>query len=128
MTEQEAAMLGIEENTPRLVVLFNGEGGGERFQWGIVGAMPLLTLIGSIVRVQAELAFRAADPCSEPALIIVWREKTKKVDWYVNPSIPVDPLVGMLECVKATLVATHIARSAAAQQIILGPDGRPMRR
>jgi len=72
-------------NPPRLVVLFRrGEDGSEEFQWGVVGTVPVLTLIGAIVRVQAELAFRSPEPCEPSALVIAWDAESRKVQWFVH--------------------------------------------
>lgn len=120
----------VRQDTPRLVVTFQRQGDKELYQWGVVGAIPVLSLIGVIVRVQAELAFRSPDECPEMALVITWDEGTHKFSWFVHQDIPVDSLVGMLETIKATIVATHVARVAASQQVVhrlLGPDGQPMR-
>jgi hypothetical protein len=119
----------ITSDTPRLVVLYRiGEDGNEQFQWGVVGSIPLLSLIGAIVRAQNELQFR--EPlCDEPAFVIVWDNEKRIAYWKVNKDIPIEPLLGMLETIKATLVASRIGQQQAAQQTqILGPNGTPMRR
>jgi hypothetical protein len=118
----------VKQDTPRLVVMFRRDGDNEMFQWGMVGEMPILTLVGYIIRVQAELFFRAAEECPEPALVIAWDVAARKFDWFVHQDIPVDSLVGMLETVKTVILSTHMARQAANQQMILGPDGLPARR
>ena len=128
----------VQQDTPRLVVMFRQDGDKEMFQWGVVGNIPLVSLVGYVVRVQAELAFRAAEECPELALVIAWNNKLRVsddgtyvrrgFDWFVHPDVPVDSLVGMLETIKTVLVDTHMARHIAAQQLILGPDGQPMRR
>ena len=86
-----------------------------------------LTLIGYVTRVQAELQFRSPEPCDLPALVIAWDPVGQAASWFVHPDIPVDPLVGMLEAVKAALVGSRSAQQKAADAI-LGPDGNPMRR
>lgn len=122
----------LTQDTPRLVVMFKQDGDEEQFQWGILGKMPILTLVGHIGRVQAELPLlEPGDPrydCPESALVIAWDEVDHKFTWFVHPSIPADSLAGMLEMIKATIVATKLARQVAAQQVILGPDGQPARR
>lgn len=118
----------VQDNTPRLVVMFRRDADNELFQWGVVGAMPLVTLIGYITRVQSELAFRSPEECDESAMVIAWDKDERSFSWFVHPDVPVDSLVGMLETIKATLVGTHLAKQVAAQQMILGPDGRPARR
>ena len=123
----------IEQDTPRLVVMFKREGDKEMFQWGMVGALPILTTIGCIVRVQAELSVKESyehkgHNTPESALVIAWDGEENEFEWFVHPDIPVDSLVGMLETIKVTLTGSYMARQAAAQQLLLGPDGRPMRR
>mgnify|MGYP001587427900 FL=1 len=47
----------METNPPRLVVQYkHGHDGEEQFEWGIVGNMPLLSLIGRIFGIQADLS------------------------------------------------------------------------
>lgn len=119
----------ITTNPPRLVVLFQeGVDGREQFQWGVVGNIPILTLIGAISRIQGELAFRAAEPCDKTAFVLAWDAEDKTTSWFVHPSIPTDPLVGMLETIKEALVVSRLGQCAAAQRVqVLGPDGNPMR-
>ena len=117
----------VKQDTPRLVIMFQCQDGQERFQWGMVGKIPLLSLIGCIARVQGDLVFRAAQECPQPALVIAWDEDKHGFSWYVHPDVPIDSMIGMLETIKAALIGTNAARQAASQQMILGPDGQPMR-
>ena len=117
-------------NPPRLVVLFRyGLDGSEQFEWGVVGAIPIVTLIGYISRVQMDLMGGGWIPeCSESALAITWNQKNHSLQHFVHPSIPCYPLVGMLETIKAMLVDSRLAQHAAAQQIrLLGLDGQPVK-
>ena len=122
----------IKNDTPRLVVMFKrGANGEERFQWGIVGGgMPVLTLIGYIVRVQSDMVNQLAEQrneCPEVSLVIAW--DGQGFDWWVHRDIPVDQLVGMLETIKTMLVDSRLVQNAAAQRTqLLGPDGKPMMR
>ena len=122
----------VRADTPRLVVMYRrDERGQEQFQWGMVGSMPLMTLIGYIVRVQGEMCL--AEPsdgreCPQPALVVAWDAPSGGFEWFVSPDMPTDATVGMLETGKVTLLGTHLARQAANQQVILGPDGNPVRR
>ena len=121
----------ITQDTPRLVVTFQHDvHGNEQFSWGVVGKAPMMTLIGFIVRVQAELAFRAPLPCPEKALVIVWDALDKKFSWFCHPDIPVDSLVGMLEITKTLLVGGQISQQQPPQQpqkmSLFGPDGQPI--
>lgn len=122
----------IVQDTPRLVIMFKRDGDRELFQWGTVGDIPILTLIGYISRVQAELPLLEPGDerrdCPESALVIVWDRENNRLNWFVHPDVPADSTVGMLELIKATIVGTHLARHVAAQQVILGPDGQPARR
>ncbi len=120
----------LKQDTPRVVVMFKGEDDKELFQWGMIGKMPILTLIGCIVRVQEELSasFLQPEACPESSLVIAWDDEKREFSWFVHPSIPIDSLVGMLETIKMTILATLAAQQASNQQMILGPDGRPVRR
>lgn len=111
----------VTQDTPRLVVMFKVENGAEVFGWGMAGSqqIPRLTAIGAITRVQSEVYFKAPKECPAPALVIIYDPVTKKTDWFIHPSIPVDPLVGMLEAIKAKILSTQQPRGPS----ILGPDG-----
>lgn len=120
-------------NAPRLVVLHRRGGDGtDHFQWGVVGNIPILTLIGYLIKVQNELV---ADDvympeCDQAALVIVWDEEHNELAHYKHASIPNEPLAGMLEVIKTALTMSRVAQHSAAQKVqppILGPDGRPVR-
>ena len=125
----------VQQDTPRLVVTFQRSDDDELFNWGIVGKMPILTLVGYITRVQSELVYRTPDPCEPSALVIVWNATTKQFNYFIHPDIPTDSVVGMLDLIKFTLVNTHIARQMASQQQqvtpsqskLIGPNGAPLR-
>ena len=118
----------VKQETPRLVVMIgNNTAGEEIFQWGIVGKIPLMSLIGGVSGlIQAMLSGDPIHGCPQRAVVIAWDEKDRGFDIFVHPDAGV-AMVGMLETIKATLVDTQRARLAAAQQFILGPDGTPMR-
>jgi hypothetical protein len=119
----------VKQDTPRLVVMYNGDGGQERFQWGMVGQLPVLTLIGYMTRVQAELAFRTPDECDQVALVIAWDGSARRFDYFVHDDIPVDSLVGMLEMIKAALIGSRVAQQAKDEQIgLYDATGQPIRR
>lgn len=120
----------VSQETPRLVVMFRrGEDGkDDQFQWGVIGQIPMLSLIGAIVRVQGELYFRSPNECPEQALVIIYDSVTKAFDWFVHPDVPVDAMAGMLEAIKFTITASRMAQQKANQQVILGPDGLPIKR
>ena len=119
----------IQQNTPRLVVEFTRpEPDKEQFKWGIVGSIPVLTLIGYIVRVQAELGFMKPKDCDQMALVIVWNVENHKFDYFVNEMIPVDSLVGMLEIIKLHLIGTQMGQQQDQRTKLFGPDGSILRR
>jgi hypothetical protein len=127
----------VKPDTPRLVVTYHrDERAQERFQWGVVGEIPILALLGAIARAQDGLLNHVPDgECPERALVIAWNALHGECAWFVHPDVPVLPLVGMLGLVRATIEATHMARQAAAQQVpaqglsrLLGPDGAPLPR
>ncbi len=124
----------MEGNPPRLVVLFKRDtDGGEQYQWGIVGSIPLLGLIGHITRVQMQLVSIEWIPeCNNDpaALAIIWNNTTRRFQHFVSSDIPTDSLVGMLETIKLALTSSRLGQQAAAQRVeppILGPDGKPIR-
>lgn len=118
----------VKQDTPRLVVQFKCNGDKESFAWGVVGNIPVLSLIGTITRVQSELFFRTPPESPELALVIAFDVVTRKLDWFCHPSIPVDSLCGMLETIKTTIIAQHMVAQVQAQarSSVLGPDGRPI--
>lgn len=121
----------IVQDTPRMVVVFERDDeGNERFRWGMVGSIPILTLIGYTARVQAELWFppHRDHCCDERALVIAWDAVTRRFYWWVNPGIPVDSLVGMLDAVKLQLHSGMAQKQQEAQPKILLPNGQPMPR
>ncbi len=119
----------VKQDTPRVVVLFRrAPDGGEQFQWGVIGSIPVLTLIGYITRIQAELAFRSPEPCDQSALVIAYDRDIGKMCYFVHPDIPIDSMVGMLETIKGALVDSQVVQRQAAQQVqIIDPTGRPLR-
>ena len=119
------------EEAPRLVVKFNYEGDKEHYTYGIFGRLPIQVLVGCIVRVQAELAFRHPEECDETQLEILWDTNTKRFSWRVHLSVHIDSMVGMLETIKVMLVGNQMAemaqQAAVAQQTgLIGSDGRPI--
>ena len=122
----------VKQDTPRLVIKYKHEAGNEMFDWGVVGELPSLSLVGYIVQlereIQAKLYIEEHD-CPEPALVVMWNTKDREFDWFLHPDIPLDPLVGMLELVKTNVLTTYIIRQSQQVQktAVLGLDGRPIR-
>lgn len=121
----------MEGNPARLAITYKrGETREQdQYSWGIAGSMPIAHLIGFIVRVQAELAFRNPEPCDDMACVIVY--KSGKLQWFVNSGIPIDPLVGTLELVKATLVDNQLMAmmqhaQQASQTGLIDSTGKPI--
>ena len=95
-----------------------------------MSVMHLISTIGAFQTaavVVAESDRNVIHECPEQAVVFAWDAKTKTFDWYMHPSTPVQALCGMLEMVKSMLVSSAVAQRMAAQNVILGPDGRPMR-
>lgn len=125
-------MSEIKRDTPRLVVTYRKEHGNQdRFEWGIAGEVPILTLVGYVGRVQSDLINQLDEErkdCPESALVVAVDE-AGEFDWYVHRDIPVDPLVGMLEVIKAVLIgSTMSGQRRGPSSPVLGPDGNPMRK
>lgn len=117
----------VTESTPRLEVRYKLIDGNDQYEWGIVSNIPLLSLIGGITRSQVELHACDRQPdqnnrCAESKFILAWYEEYKSFNWYVNPDIPTDSLIGMLETIKLAIVMSIQARRAAAQQYLVLPN------
>lgn len=117
----------VKNDTPRMVVMFQRDGANERFQWGLVGSLPLLSLIGYIGRVQSGLTSgNYLRDCPESALVIAWDPSNKSFYWFVHPEIPTDSLCGMLEAIKAVLVGTQMVQQSANQKVqMYDSNGNP---
>lgn len=120
----------IKNNTPRLVIEYkdNGEPGKETFGWGMIGLIPQVPLIGYLVRVQSDLSFRAPKECLQSALVVTW--DGTEFDVFVAPSIPINPLVGMIELIKMTLAEaiTSNIKSNKGGVGLFGANGMPLHR
>lgn len=120
----------VEPNAPRLVIEFRYDANGvEQFNFGVVGQIPLLSLIGAITCVQSELFFRSGNDCPMQALVIAYDPVNHEFEWFKHPDTPLEPIAGMLEVMKNGLVTAHIARMTAQQQTRIRPysaDGQIM--
>lgn len=124
----------LTADAPRLVVKCHKKpNGDENFEWGLCGngKMPILSLIGYVQRIEADMIAQLAErrnECPETAFVIAWCADTNLFDWWIHRDIPVDPLIGMLEAIKMGLLlsmnVTGQARPAHAKRL-LGPDGNP---
>lgn len=120
----------VSSNPPRMVVMFRrAQDGAEQYEWGVIGSMPILTLIGYIGRIQTELVNGGWIPeCDNPVPALVIAFDGRELSHFVHPDIPTDSLAGMLEVIKSMLVGSRMGQHAGAQRAtILGPDGKPMR-
>lgn len=114
-----------QQDTPRLVIEYNNN----NLTWGIVGTVPFLPLVGYLARIQSDLFFKTPKTCDPIALVVVF--DGKDFDYFLNPSIPVNPLVGILEMIKlALLQSIHAANEMQRNHGInlYGTDGQPLKR
>lgn len=126
----------VKEDTPRLTIKFRvDDNGREQYEWGVSGNIPLIDLISAISRTIVELtlipinvqALTVHDKlCPNPELVIV-HDEAREFHWFLHPEAS-HGILGMLELIKATIVAGTMARQVAQQGLILGVDGRPMPR
>ena len=123
----------MQTNPPRLVVEFEPASDGKhRLTWGVIGNLPIMSLIGFMERVQRDLLFFVGPSCDAPMLVIIWTGpatdgRDSEFTWFVNPMIPVDALVGMLEAIKTTIVLSQINQMGPGKQSsLVGPDGKPI--
>lgn len=134
----------MQANPPRLVVQFGRQpDGSESFMWGIVGAIPLMSLVGAVVKIQHDLCsgdtYIPEMEGNPPALVIEWGDQEREFRFWKHIEIPTDPLVGMLDTIRFQLCNSRMGQHAAAQRValpqpqtkqpphILGPDGHPMK-
>jgi hypothetical protein len=103
------------KDTPRFVITHRRDA-CDQFKWGVVGDMPVLALIGFIVRVQSDMMFRSSDRCEEQALVISYDTEAAEFSWCVHPDIPVDLLMGILEVAKTTLVNVQLSQMEAGRR------------
>ena len=128
MTEFERAM---QNDPPRLLVLYKvDESGLEQLHWTMVGGMPTLSLIGAIITAQVKLVTRDPylDRCPETMLVVTYNKDKKEFAYFVHPDIPVAPLAGYLEMVKAMVGAQRLGKAQTQVQQrgkIVGLDGKP---
>ena len=125
----------MQTDPPRMVVLWRRtEDGTDQFQWGVVGNIPLLSLVGAVIQIQSDMANQLVEnserlthhnECPEQAFVMAY--DGQDFAWWVSRSIPMYPLVGMLETIKAALVGSRQGQRTVAEKVILGPDGNPIR-
>lgn len=105
----------------------------DQYSYGVNGSMPLSQLVGFITRVQAELVFRNPEICDDDICVLAYDASTHRMQWFVDPKIPVDALVGTLEMIKCILVDSQIASMMEAAQRrvqtgLVGANGTPILR
>ena len=120
---------------PHLIVKFRSVNGEEQFEWGVTAGIPMMGLLGAVIRTQVFLNLEYQStydnrPYIPGALILEWNDKEREFGFVCDPDIPIDPLIGMLEVIKSVILA-NITKSAEAnknmQRLIIGIDGRPFR-
>lgn len=122
----------IATNPPRLAIEYQrGPNNDDNFRWGVVGDVPMLTLIGALSRAQQDIVHSNGfvEPCDPSTFVLAWDKEYKDFSCFVNFSIPQDSLLGMLEVIKGVLVGSRLAAQAqAVVSPIVGLDGKPLRR
>lgn len=127
----------VKEDTPRIIIKFEfDEQGRDQYEWGNIGNIPLMSLIGGIVNVQVELSDISLDRlvihdkiCPDQMLVITWDKDTKDFDWFVHRNVPKYGMLGMLDLIRATMVDSIRARQSTIQQpTLVDINGQPIRR
>lgn len=117
----------IASNPPRLVVMFRrDESGQEQYQWGVVGNIPILSLIGYLGKVENDLTAGTWIPdCDneQPALVVVWDQSDNSLSHYVHPDIPAWGLAGMVEVIRQILVGSRVAQMTGVNKVQLYDAG-----
>lgn len=130
----------MKNNPARLTVEFEVRAGKEQYGWNVTGSIPILSLIGFLGRVQRELQTldypsRALRNGPDGGLVVIWDAERRQFEWFIG-NIMVDSLCGMLEIIKAIVVAQQAAHMVQAQARpearamppLFGPDGKPFGR
>lgn len=112
----------VKEDTPRLIVKFRiHEDGKDDYEWGVIGQIPLLQLVGAVLDVQAEMCESVGwqlevkgKTCPDQQLVIVYDKSL--FSWFVHRDYPKYGMLGMLDIIRATLVDTIRATQAQQQQ------------
>lgn len=125
----------VQAELPRLVISFmRGHDGSENFQWGVVGSIPVLSLLGHLTQAQNRLTtgqwMQEYGEEAPPAFVMVWMPEVRDAEFFRHPDVPEIPLCGMIETIKSAIVASRMAQHMASQRVtprILGIDGNPIR-
>lgn len=122
-------------NPARMVVTFGLDAnGGEQYQWGIVGKLPVIGLIGAVSRIINSLVCNEWIPEVESdtkCFMVVYNIKEREWSYYLHPDVVANPgnresLIGMLEMIKILLIMNGPASQRHQNKPILGVDGKPM--
>ncbi len=129
--DQSKPLAGLE------IKFLRGPDGQEQFGWQVLPPVPMMTMTGCIVRVQGYLStgifVHDWQATSDNKVSMLWDDGTKRFQILIDPSIPTDSLVGFLELVKTTLVATQMVQMQQQQRTqmarpangrLFGPDGQ----
>lgn len=127
----------IKANAPRFVVeMIISDNGEETFKWGVVGKVPILSMISGILA--AQLVMRSepegdgdgsqSEGMPGNALVCIWNDNTQDFEVFCGEYMPTLSLIGMLEVIKATLVMQAMNNTSSSQVQMYGPDGQPLRR
>lgn len=117
----------MQTNPPRMVVLFNrAPDGQEQFQWGMVGSIPILAMIGKIDEVKFHLHAGSFIPECEQCALIIAVEPGGEIVTYLNGDIPRLSLAGILDVARTVIINQFLAN--ANKSPVLGPNGMPLKR
>lgn len=124
----------VKQDTPRIVIKFKfDDEGKDQYEWGNVGTIPVMAMIGAIVKTQIELVSIETDRlglynklCPEQMLVIAWDRDNNTFHWFMHKDTPKYGILGMLDLIRATLVDSIRMRQAAQQPTILDPTGQPI--
>jgi hypothetical protein len=134
MDAQERYSRIVTPGTPHLWVNYDLVDGKRIMTWGVNRPehVPSLDMIGAVIRAQnllSDRSFSDMDPwfewCTECRFVIAWYGPHP--EFFLHKDIPIDKLLGMLEVVKSTLMASMIMRQQQQQHDkvrMYGTDGR----
>lgn len=121
----------VKPNTPVLVVRYRIED-KELFEWEVIGSIPILSLIATMVKIQQKLnnclpwqLYRLENRLSpNQELIITYNPADKSFDWFIGENVSFASMAGYLEIVKLSILTAPAVAKLAAQQQIVRPSNR----
>lgn len=128
----------MAENPPRLVITYKLKGEQQQFDWGMVGQLPMLSIIGKLVEVSSDILIgremqqRYYDSVQYPgqpmSLVIAQGHlNSSAFVWFMHRDIPHTELIGMIETIRMGLIMQiQVQAQKERTSPLLDPNGMPI--